>query len=558
MKTRPRRRITPGNGKGAAPAVALSTAGQSMISQEAIAGMALENNYELLQERLIELEMALESQGWLQLSGAGDTDLSRKALGQISRLALINWIKNPLIKQGVRVQANYVFGQGVRITARDSDVDEVIQAFLSDSRNQAELTSHQSYTTKEQELTVYGNLFFVFFTNKINGRVQIRSIPFDEIQSVVSNPEDSKEPWYYLRHWSQMEEGGQAKSKAAYYPDWHHRPDDKPASYGNIPINWDIPVYHVAVNRLGGMQFGVSEVYAAIDWARAYKNFLEDWATLTRAYSRFAHKVSTPGGKRGIASARAKLATTFGGTSPETNPSPVAGATFISSGGTDITPMRIGGANIASSDGRRLLLMVAAAMGLPETFFGDVSVGNLATAKSLDRPTELQMRNRQMLWTSILTGICDFVIEKSVATPAGVLKGQVIADEDGSPIVILAGGASAAVDVQFPPILEHDVGTRVDAIVAAATLKGSASAGTIPNARVLARILLDALGLPDVDKLLEELFPEGDNGSVFESLMNEANAARKQAGLDQLEKETEVALQRIFRNAERDSLKESA
>jgi len=168
------------------------------------------------------------------------------------------------------------------------------------------------------------------------------------------------------------------------------------------------------------------------------------------------------------------------------------------------------------------------------------------------------MRNRQMLWTSILTGICDFVIEKSVATPAGVLGGQVVADEDGSPIVILAGGASAAVDVQFPPILEHDVGTRVDAIVAAATLKGSASAGTIPNARVLARILLDALGLPDVDKLLEELFPEGDNGSVFESLMNEANAARKQAGLDQLEKEAEVALQRIFRNAARGSLKESA
>jgi len=61
-----------------------------------------------------------------------------------------------------------------------------------------------------------------------------------------------------------------------------------------------------------------------------------------------------------------------------------------------------------------------------------------------------------------------------------------------------------------------------------------------------------------VDNLLEELFPEGDDGSVFESLMNEANAARKKAGLDQLEGEAEVALQRIFRNAARGSLKESA
>jgi hypothetical protein len=39
-------------------------------------------------------------------------------------------------------------------------------------------------------------------------------------------------------------------------------------------------------------------VYAALDWARAYKEFLEDWASIAKALSRFAWKSRTRQGNQ--------------------------------------------------------------------------------------------------------------------------------------------------------------------------------------------------------------------------------------------------------------------
>jgi hypothetical protein len=171
-------------------------------------------------------------------------------------------------------------------------------------------------------------------------------------------------------------------------------------------------------------------------------------------------------------------------------------------------------------DGRRLLLMVAAAVGLPESFFGDVSVGNLATAKSLDRPTELRFINRQTLWGDIHRAILGFAIMQAVK--AGVLKGKIIIEDDGTPRVELYPNPDetnpdkvgmprdATVTVDFPSILEHDTPALVTSIVSAATMNGQPQAGVI-QAKTVSKLLLQALNVDDVDSLLDELYPpEGD------------------------------------------------
>jgi hypothetical protein len=278
-----------------------------------------------------------------------------------------------------------------------------------------------------------------------------------------------------------------------------------------IPIMWDMPVYHVKVGALPDMQFGVSEVYAALDWAKAYTKFLEDWATITRAYSRFAWQLKVPGGAAQIAAAKAKLNTTVTDSESETNPPPITGSTFIAGAGTDMQPVRTAGATVSMEDGRRLMLMVAATVGLPESFFGDVSVGTLATARSLDRPTELKMRNRQSLWESIFTDIFWYVLEQAVR--AGALTGTAIDDEDGVPMLDLGIDEDGepidnTVHVTFPPVLEHDVAASVAAITQAATLGGAGVlAGTIDQETV-SRMLLTALGERDIDATLEAMYPE--------------------------------------------------
>lgn len=450
------------------------------------------HNYALT-ERLAELELALEDVNWARLVNEGNRELSRDGLKRIMAMARLFFLKNPLINRAVTLQACYVWGQGINITAKDKAVHQVVLDFMNDLKNKAELTSHQARSLKEMDLQVTGNLLFVFFTDRRTGDVRVRSIPADEVLEIITNPEDMREPWYYKRIWAEQRttnDGGYTtESKTAYYPDLNFKPKARPATIGQWPVMWEAPAYHMKVGGLSDMRFGVPEVYAALDWAKAYKEFLEDWATIVRSYARFAWDFKTKGGQKAVSAAKTKLATTLatsGVVVADNNPPPVAGADFIHSEGVDMKPFRTAGATTSAEDGRRLLLMVCAATGMPESFFGDVSVGTLATAKSLDRPTELKFRDRQTLWADTLLAMLQYVVDQKII--AGLLPQN----------------CDRTITATFPPILEHDIKEIIRGIVWAATLMGFAPAGTI-DPKELSRMLYTALGRDDVDELLAQM-----------------------------------------------------
>lgn len=456
---------------------------RALENQTISAGQA-NASLELMQERMAELEFALEDQGWERLSSESNCEFTRDALRRIMNLSRMAFLKNPLINRAVTLQAFYVWGQGINIQAKDDEVNAVVQAFLDDPANLTEFTGHQSRIMKEIDLQTLGNIFFVFFTDQ-QENVKLRTIPADEVVDIICNPEDAKERWYYRRSWKVRALDGSLEEREAYYPDWRYEPPLRTATFNGKEIRWESPVYHMKVGGMSDMRFGVPETYAALDWSTAYKNFLEDWATIVRSLSRFAWKMTAPGGQSKVAEAKARLQSTLGlAGGAETNPAPIAGSTFIASGGADMQPIKTSGATVAAEDGRRLLLMVAAATGLPETFFGDASVGTLATAKSLDRPTELKMQARQTLWKDALVDIIEYAVFKKMP----------MKDDD----------ERWQIDVNFPPILEHDVTESVGAIVSAATLNGNPPLGTVPM-ELLVKMLLNALGVDDVDEIVDSM-----------------------------------------------------
>jgi hypothetical protein len=451
-----------------------------------------------LTERLAELELALEDRGWQQLTGDSSNEFTREGLKRICALSRLMYLKNPLINRAVSLGASYVFGQGIVIQSEDEATNTIIQAFMDDAGNKAELTSHSARMLKDVDLTVLGNIFFVLFKQEITGAIKVRSIPVDEITEIMCNPEDMREVWYYKRVWNQKvinEDGtyGAAESREAYYPDYRYTEEGETRrmTIGGKPVMWDSPVYHLKTGGMSDMKFGVPETYSGLDWAGAYKNFLEDWATIARSLSKFAWNMTTPNGNRGVQAAKTKLNSLLGraGAATEANPPPVAGSLFIGSNGQSMEPMKIGGANISAEDGRRLLLMVAAGTGFPETFFGDASVGTLATAKSLDRPTELKMIDRRTVWGDVFKEIIGYALGKNVANGFEV------------------GDKAAKIDVDWPPLLEHSVGEQVDAIIAAATLDGKRPSGSI-DFETMARLLLTALGYDDIDEELAKHPPK--------------------------------------------------
>jgi len=456
--------------------------------------------------------------GWLRLGDESLDQFSREGLRTITRLSRLFYLSNPLIQRGVNIQKYYVWGQSVTIQATDEDINDVVQAFMDDPKNAVELTSHQARMMKEGELQTDGNLFFVFFTNKATGRVRMRVIPFDQIDDIIFNPEDGKEPWFYKRTWTEPffnELTGSVSTGplTAYYPDWRYKPRARQANIGRKPVMWDSPVYHVKVGGFSDWKFGVSEVYAAIDWARAYKEFLEDWASIIRSYRRFAWVYSGAKSKDEIAAVKAKMGTTYASDADETVPPPVTGAFATLAEGRGLQPVRTAGATVAAEDGRRLLLMVAATVGLPETFFGDVSVGTLATAKSLDRPTELRMTDRRTFWNDVHMEMIGYVLLQAVKATGGPLrgKGRVLAEkEDGNLEEWIEWNEEVDpyVDIDFPPMIEADADKIVSSIVEAATLRGLPLAGKVSEKEWM-RMLLSALGEEDIDEVLDTAYPEG-------------------------------------------------
>jgi hypothetical protein len=476
----------------------------------------LEESLAFFQERLAELEIAAEASGWMRLTlESGKWEFERSFLDRIIALSRLMYLKNPLIKRSVEVQRQYVWSLGCVVKSEDGDVQGVIDSFLFDQRNECVIGSAVARESLETELAVTGNLFFVFFVDRVKGKVRIRTIDVDQIGDIRCNPEDAQEPWFYFR--SHVTASGQSLQE--WIPDWRYDPRKRVGSVDNYPVNWDMSVFHVKVGGLRNMKFGVPETYAALDWAYAYKTFLEDWATIMRAYSRMAMQISGMKGKN-LGAAKSKLGTSVTSSSSltETNPPNVTAAWFLSSGGVDIRAVKTAGSTTSAEEGRPLRLMVAAGVGLPDTFLGDVDVGNYATAQTLDRPTELKVVSRQSLWKFILVGILRYVVDWAARSPSGSLRGvsrvAKVLDDDQFTYEVEVNGKKPFIEAKFQDIIERSVNERVRAVAGAFTFFGKPLMDVIPDKRRVARYVLQALGEPNTDIIINELYPPGADVSV--------------------------------------------
>lgn len=469
---------------------------------------------------LAEIELALEDTSWRDLSSPyGSNNFSRIALRRMMALSRVMYILNPLIRRAVTVQELYVWGSGCTLKAEDKNVQGVIDAFFKDRKNQQVIGA--SWQEREREQRIDGNTFFMFFINRNNGTSRVRLLPVDQVDTVICNPDDSKEPWYYKRStYSTDVLDPENLSQDILYPDIDFNPPmgQYPSEYGGIPIKWDARILHVKTGGLSSMKFGMPELFSALNWATAYKKILENFATILAAYARVAMQLKNNKGARGIAASKTKLGTGIngvGGQIVDNNPPTNTASMFLSSGNLELSAIKTAHSTTGPDEARALRSMVAAGSDTPEHFFGDSDIGNFATSTTLDRPTELKMVSRQALWCGVIDHICEKLVEWSATYQNGTLRNKGWRTErvkdpfDGTTLfeVIPPKGVDRSVVTTFPSILERDVVQRVRAVVQAATLAGSKAEGIIPSRKLLFKWLAVALGDKTADKLTDEMYP---------------------------------------------------
>ena len=416
----------------------------------------------------------LEDQGYFRLVGGNDYEydytLSWGAIRELARSAYLYWIKNPIIHQGVEVTSEYIFGQGLTINSENEALQRNVRELWARPELQRTITGGNGLQRLNSRLEVFGNVF-LGLTPMPSDDLRIRIINLHEMENV--RYDEYGEPIMWLRRsYLSSDEQDKHEEKYEWIPSiyyWDKR-DALYSPHDSYPIVEDYAIQHIKTGSLLGI-LGVPSIYSGLAWAKAYKEFLEDFSYVSKQYRKFAWRMQGRG-TDGIESTAAQF--------KKAKESSELGQIAIGPiNGGALDPIRTANYTTPADGGRRLLLMVCAALGLPETYFGDVSVGTYATAQSMERPVELRMRAKQEMWAAELERMCSFI-----------MNGDVDSEKD--------------INITFPSILEHDAAPYMQAVALSDSLSYE-----IIDPEVMSRITMEALKVEDIEDKIEKLRKEG-------------------------------------------------
>ncbi len=473
-----------------------------------------------------DIELALQNVEWRREINLSWLEFSRWGIQQIILISRLHYVKNPWIQRAINVSAQYVFGRGVEVMSEDPKANDVLKEFFERNKR---VVGQAALSDLQKRLGYDGQVFFVFFGDKVDkGNTTVRTIDATEIFEIVTDPDDTDTPWLYNRKWSAKKFDQQTgaisvdKGEEAWYPAITYNPDDKPPLINGKPVMWESPVLHFKGGTgVAKWHFDCPKAYAALDWAKAGRKWLESCATVRQALAQIALVLTTKGGQQALEGAKQQLQTTVGPTSSlwDSNPPAVAGATFASGPGTTLAAFNTKGAGGDPSDVREYRSMVAAVFEIPPTFLGDLETANLATATTLDRPTELAMLEKQERWREVLTTMAIYVLTVNKGAPSGRLsesKDLKVVEcarrtlPNGRRVYEATKPSTQQIEVKvnFPAIREGDQSLNVKAIVEAMTLDNKGGQVVGIDEKVGVGLLYEQFGVEDYGDILDEQYPD--------------------------------------------------
>jgi hypothetical protein len=390
----------------------------------------------------------------------------RRELSQRSRVA---YLKDPLAGAEADMRANFAFGKGVtKPTAKEDEVQEVIDRFWLDPVNQKKLTSYEAQRLRSNDLIAQGNLFGGYFDR--NGLIRVAFLDADLVTDVIVEEEDDELPlWYAVRktkrEWDfnrdaekpvPREAGRDGLQKVWYYRHWRNvtLAESDAAALGEDftqkpPAAKIAPgkVEHFRINRIGKTQFGVSQWSRTLRYFSAMNQFNEARVSMAQAAASIIAKRVIKGGPKGVmraasnvlnqagelAQARFRRADRIRPAGPGTQPPfgqapPPPGSIWTENESDSLQAMNFNsGGAAASADQSILLAPIAAASGFGPHYYGNLSDAGLASTTTLELPTLMNVSSWQEMFEQILRFFVNRQIEAAVHS--GQLGG-VISESD--------------------------------------------------------------------------------------------------------------------------------
>jgi hypothetical protein len=343
-----------------------------------------------LKESMAEVQLALDNVGWNPIGE--DLDMQEIPLASIKKFTQVTRALatiNPLAKRGIAVRTAYIWGNGITLEGL-----EETHEFAKSAVNKKYLLSDKAWIELEFCLATDGNFFLL--VNKPKQTVQ--RIPLHQITGTVSNPDNAEEIWFYKREWKRVVTNSKNEEKETamevYYPAIDYdEANGKPRTFKGKKVVWEERIAGHSVNKQTGWKWGVPDLLPILFWAKAHKEFLESQATLVKAYSRYAFKVTAN------TAAGAKATATKIGASPSAdmqgNPQGTGGTAVVGMGNNIQALGRTGG-SVDFKEGLPLAGYVAAGLSVPlNELTADAGDANRSSAETLSSSNEKVMQARQ-------------------------------------------------------------------------------------------------------------------------------------------------------------------
>jgi hypothetical protein len=468
-------------------------------------------SYDRIAENLADVERKLEDLGWIGINQPTSlsSDYIKESYSVMVRRCRTAYFKNPIIAQAVHLTTWYTFGQGISAPkSQDEEIQEIISTFWKDRDNVLAFTGEVAQQKISNKLQYDGEIYYALQVD-VDGSVYVRLYDPVTIVNVVFDPNDNMRPLFYKRIVNQ---------KPQYTPDYEngaaHLRKEAAEQWAEMLKRLDIKdnevlenvfCYHVHLNSDILDKRGVPEVYRALDWMNAHSGISGDMSTFIRSQAQYAWNKKVKGSKNQIQGMKAAIAQNAN----LTNPSRMAGSTLIENELVTTEPI-----NLSANAGplfetgiRRTLLMVAAAFGMMEHYFGDPSTGNLATATAMELPMLKKFQARQKFWEGVYLTVLNFQIDMKMMAlnrrsfDYNPMKNRISV----SPA---RDFADRTIDVDFPPIIEKDLKMIVDAM-------DKAKRGQLIPVETAQRLTMMAAGVNNIDEEMEKEFSEPEPVQPF-------------------------------------------
>ncbi len=377
-----------------------------------------------LQESNQELERAIEDlrEGWVQLKEGG-ADTNRQKMRDRSRFAFQRG--DTYIKGALRLTGEFCFEQGIDgpVSSDDrTEVQEALDAFWHDPTNQSTLFSTVAQLRASNQLLVDGDYFTILRTGtESDSRTAVRHMPAVQVVDMITDPLDLTRVLYFkcsvpILEWDKdkLRWHEDHKFKTIFYRDIFNTEE------ANDPLKDllggraepDAYLHHTVINAIDAADFGWPEPAVSLPWFDRHKRGAQDQEAISKMTAANMSRLKVSGTASDINAVANQIRARGQRKDGEFNEN-VAGQTTITNDQVEVEINRASSrAGEAETNSRMFRMAGGVGLGIPMHYSNDPENANLATARSMDRPTLVHLRAYQSIWIDTYRKLIDFHLKQ--------------------------------------------------------------------------------------------------------------------------------------------------